>query len=388
MNITQADRLNSVSTYYFAKKLAEIDQMNKINDIQVINLGIGSPDLPPPPSVIDTLRSSALLADVNKYQSYRGIPQLRKAFSTWYQRHFNINIDAEKEILPLIGSKEGIMHIHMGIINPGDIVLVPDPGYPAYAVTAKLAGATVLKYNLLKENNWLPDFHELEKMDLKNVKIMWLNYPHMPTGAKANLAFYKKIVAFGLRHNIIIAHDNPYAFILNDKPISIFEVKGSKDCCLELVSLSKCYNMSGWRIGALIANKQLINVVLKFKSNMDSGMYKPLQLAAIKALEMDQSWTDQLNEKYNKRRVVARTIMTHLDCQYQENSAGLFVWGKVNTSINNTLQYCDTILQNSKVFITPGEVFGKNGKRYIRMSLCNTVQVLNEALERIKKMKR
>lgn len=384
MIISPSDRIGKVKTYYFATKLAQIAQMNKEGK-QVINLGIGSPDQLPPTAVIEKLSEASKGSDVNKYQSYTGLPLLKEAFANWYKRHFNVTVDPAKEALPLIGSKEGIMHIAMSFLNPGDKVLVPNPGYPAYRMTTLLAGAEPIAFDLREDNDWQPDFDAIEKEDLSKVKIMWVNYPNMPTGAKGSKALFEKLIAFGKKHSILICHDNPYGFILNDKPMSIMEVPNAKDVALELNSLSKCYNMSGWRVGVMVANQEVIQSVLKFKSNMDSGMYKPLQIAATEALSQDQSWFDSLNAEYQKRRKVVWEIMDLLQCQYDKDRAGLFVWGKVPQEISDTEAWVEDILQKTNVFITPGFIFGTNGAQYIRISLCTTVETFNEALRKIEK---
>lgn len=377
-------RLDKVTTYYFAKKLAEIARMNATQDVEVINLGVGSPDLLPPKSVIETLNSSSHLVDANKYQSYRGIPLFRNSVSEWYNRHFGIEVNSPDEILPLLGSKEGIMHLHMSMLDEGDEVLVPNPGYPAYSMTALLAGGIPRYYNLTEAGSWLPNIEKLEQQDLSKVKIMWINYPHMPTGARIDIETMQSLVDFAKRNEILLCHDNPYIFILNDNPMSIFQVKGAKDCCVELISMSKCYNMAGWRIGAMIGNADILNTVLKFKSNMDSGMYKPLQIAAAKALSIDRSWFDELNEIYARRRKIAFEIMNALDAEYDEDSAGMFVWGKVPSFVSCVENFCDDLLLKSNVFITPGHIFGSNGEGYIRVSLCNDKDILHQALDRIK----
>lgn len=385
MKIQQAKRLESVSTYYFAKKLAEIADLNAQNEVQIINLGIGSPDLLPPKKVIDILKSSADEIDANKYQSYKGQPALRSAFAEWYDRHFDVTINPMSEVLPLMGTKEGIMHIHMSLLNEGDEVLVPNPGYPAYRMTAALAGANTVFYDLKAEDNWLPNLEELASTDLSKVKLMWINYPHMPTGSLADFAFYTRLVEFAIAHEIIICHDNPYAFILNDNPISILQVPGAHDWCIELVSLSKCYNMAGWRVGALVGHQNMVNTVMKFKSNMDSGMYKPLQIAAVKALSMGQDWMDSLNKVYAKRKLIAQEIMNEIGAKYEENKVGMFVWAKITNSSLTSSQFCDEILYNANVFITPGHIFGSNGEGYVRISLCSDEDILRSALDRIKK---
>ncbi|MEM9545100.1 MAG: aminotransferase class I/II-fold pyridoxal phosphate-dependent enzyme [Bacteroidota bacterium] len=387
MKIKQADRLNSVRTYYFARKLAEIREIDANSSTKIINLGIGSPDLLPPAEVIETLKNSANGIHANKYQSYKGLPILRDAFANWYHRFFDVEIDSEKEVLPLMGSKEGIMHISMSLLNPGDEVLVPNPGYPTYRMTAALAGAKAVFYDLKAENNWLPDLEALSARDLSKVKIMWINYPHMPTGAKADLEFYKALIQFAREKDLLICHDNPYVFILNDNPVSILQVEGARDQCVELISLSKCYNMAGWRIGALVGHENAINTVLKFKSNMASGMYKPLQEAAAKALSMDESWMKSLDDIYYNRKALAQIIMDEVGAEYEKNNAGLFVWAKVKDSSKSVEAYCDNILYNAKVFITPGHIFGSNGEGYIRISLCSSEETMREALNRIKAAK-
>ena len=384
MIISPSDRIGKVKTYYFATKLAQIAQMNE-EGAPIINLGIGSPDQLPPTAVIDKLGEASRGEDVNKYQSYTGLPQLKEAFADWYQRHFNVDVDPTKEVLPLIGSKEGIMHIAMSFLNPGDKVLVPDPGYPAYRMTTLLAGAEPLPFDLRADNDWQPDWEALEQEDLSKVKIMWVNYPNMPTGAKGSRALFEKLIAFGKKHSILICHDNPYGFILNDQPMSIMEVAGAEEVALELNSLSKCYNMSGWRVGVMVANQEVISSVLKFKSNMDSGMYKPLQIAATEALSQDQAWFDSLNEEYERRRKVVWEIMDILQCQYDKDKAGLFVWGLVPQDINDTEAWVEEILQKTRVFITPGFIFGTNGAKYIRISLCTSVEIFQEALRKIEK---
>lgn len=381
--IKEATRLNVAETYYFARKLAEIRQMNAVNEVQVINLGIGSPDLPPHDNVINALQGAASKPDAHAYQSYKGIPELSKAFADWYKRYFAVSLDPEQEILPLIGSKEGVMHITMSFLNAGDHVLVPNPGYPAYAMTAKLAGATPLFFDLKEELDWLPDLDELSSMDLSKVKMMWVNYPNMPTGGKATLDFFNKLLAFGVKNNILICHDNPYTFILNENPLSIMQAAGSDTHALELTSLSKNYNMAGWRVGAVAGNKFFIDTILKYKSNMDSGMFKPLQVAAVEALGLGNDWFTYLNGVYAKRKVIAIEIMEALGCIPLLNGAGMFVWAKVPNDILSSEQYADDILEKSKVFITPGSIFGSKGDRYLRISLCSNESQFNTALERV-----
>ena len=384
MEIEVAKRLQRTEEYYFSKKLREIDEMNR-NGAQVINLGIGSPDLPPHPEVIKTLQEQAALPTTHGYQSYKGAPALRTAMADWYRRYYRVNLNPDTQILPLIGSKEGIVHICMTYLQEGDYALIPNPGYPAYSSAVTITGATPLTYDLKLENNWLPDFDQLEQMDLSKVKLMWINYPHMPTGALANRDFFEKIIAFGKKHQILICHDNPYSFILNDSPQSIMEVPGALDVAIELNSLSKSSNMAGWRIGMLIADEKRIGQIMRFKSNMDSGMFLPMQLAAATALSLDKSWYTQLNEEYRKRRNKVFEIMNLLNCSYDENQVGLFVWAKIPAGYENSYQLCDNILYNAHVFITPGGIFGSEGEQYIRISLCAKVEVYELAIERIKK---
>ena len=381
--IRTASRLGEVKEYYFSTKLKEIARMNAVGK-EVINLGIGSPDMTPPKAVLETLAIESQREGVHGYQSYVGIPELRSAFAAWYATHFKVSLDANTEILPLIGSKEGIMHISMTFLENGDEVLIPNPGYPAYRAVANLTGASIREYKLSAENNWIPDLKALAKEDLSKVKIMWVNYPHMPTGTQANEDFYKELIAFAKANKILICNDNPYSFILNDKPFSILSVKGAKEVALELNSLSKAHNMAGWRIGMLGGASQYIQNILRFKSNMDSGMFRPVQLAAVKALGLNKSWYQQLNKAYKKRQKKAFELMDLLDCKYDENQTGLFVWAKIPASYKNAFELSDKVLYGSNVFITPGSIFGSQGDRYIRASLCSTVAIFEEAIKRIK----
>lgn len=383
MEIEVAKRLQQTEEYYFSKKLREIDQMNQAG-AQVINLGIGSPDLPPHPDVIKVLHEQALLTNTHGYQNYKGAPVLRQAIADWYARYYNVTISAETEILPLIGSKEGIVHIAMTYLQEGDEVLIPNPGYPAYTSAVRLTGATIVPYELSATNNWLIDFEDLEKRDLSKVKMMWMNYPHMPTGASANLEFFAKAVAFAKKHTILLVHDNPYSFILNDNPISLLAVDGALDVAIELNSLSKSSNMAGWRIGMLVANSVRISEILRFKSNMDSGMFLPVQFAAAKALSLDKSWYDTLNKEYEARRLKVYEIMNLLGCEYDTNQVGLFVWAKIPTSFENSYSLADDVLYKAKVFITPGGIFGSAGEQYIRISLCGKIETLEAAIVRLK----
>jgi aspartate/methionine/tyrosine aminotransferase len=377
-----ADRLNSVKEYYFSKKLREIENL-KSKGIDVINAGIGSPDLAPHPSVIAELQEQSTKEHAHKYQSYKGIAELRLAFSNWYQKYFNCNLDPDHEILPLMGSKEGIMHISLAFLNKGDKVLIPDPGYPTYAAAAKIAEANIITYDLKEKNNWLPDLKSIEKMDLSCVKIMWINYPHMPTGANVNNEDLSKIVAFGKRNNILICNDNPYGFILNATQNSLLQFKNEYKNLLELNSLSKSHNMAGWRIGMLGGNTDLIQAVLKVKSNMDSGMFYGIQKAAIKALYLSNDWYSEINKIYKNRRLLVWEIMDLFNTSYDKNATGMFIWAKLNNQ--NSIEFTDKILEKYAVFITPGDIFGNNGKGYIRMSLCSNENTLKEILNRIKK---
>ena len=382
--IEPADRISEVKEYYFSVKLKEIDRMRQ-SGIDVLNLGIGNPDMPPAPEVIETLNRQAVAPGNHGYQSYTGIPELRKAFGRWYEKYYNVSLDPDSEILPLIGSKEGIMHISMAFVNPGDGVLVPNPGYPTYSSVSKLVGANIIRYDLKEDKGWLPDLEELENLDLSNVKLMWINYPNMPTGANADAGFYKKIVGFGKKHNILICNDNPYSFILNDNPLSILHAEGAKETALELNSLSKSHNMAGWRVGMVASNPEIIKFILRVKSNMDSGMFKPVQLAAAKALEMDTDWYGSVNDRYRKRRTLVWEIMDTLGCSYDKDQTGMFVWAKTGNNYDNGRKLSDEILSKAHVFITPGFIFGDKGEKHIRISLCSKEEVFNEALNRIKK---
>ena len=384
--VAPADRLGGVSEYYFSKKLKEVARMNAEGK-DVISLGIGSPDMPPSEQTIETLCNNAHDPNGHGYQPYVGIPELRKGFADWYKRWYGVELNPATEIQPLIGSKEGILHVTLAFVNPGEQVLVPNPGYPTYSSVSRLAEAEIFTYDLDENNHWQPDFKQLESLPLDRIKLMWVNYPNMPTGAKASMELFTKLVDFGKRHNIIIVNDNPYSFILNDNPMSILAVPGSKDICIEMNSLSKSHNMSGWRIGMLASNPQFIEWILKVKSNIDSGMFRPLQMAATKALSCSQEWYDQLNEVYRNRRDIAEKIMKALGCSYDPSQAGLFVWGKIPDSATDAESLADEILYNAHVFITPGFIFGSRGNRYIRISLCAPEKKMQEALHRIEKIK-
>ncbi len=381
MHIQEAHRIAGVKTYYFAKKLQEIRQM-QAEGKSIINLGIGSPDLDPDSAVIKSLQSSAANSGVHGYQPYRGLAELRQGFADWYRRHFSVSLDPNSEILPLLGSKEGIMHISMSFLNAGDEVLVPNPGYPAYQSAAKIAGANPVFYSLREENNYLPDMQSLQNMDLSKVKLMWINYPHMPSGAPANPESLKKLVALAREKQFLLCHDNPYSFILNKTPFSILELEGAKEVALELSSLSKNYNMAGWRIGCLACNAEILNTVLKFKSNMDSGMFKPMQIAAARALELPDEWLQKQTEIYTQRREKVWELLDLLDCRYHKNTAGLFVWAKVPDIYSDAEELSEKVLHAHHVFLTPGKIFGTNGTNYIRASLCQDVSTIEKAIER------
>jgi len=381
--IQPANRLNQVSEYYFSRKLKEIADMNAKGK-NVISLGVGSPDLPPSSATIETLSQKSHKPDAHGYQPYVGIPELREAFAAWYKKWYGVELNPVNEIQPLIGSKEGILHISMAFLNPGDEVLVPNPGYPTYSSVSNLVEAKIVTYDLDENNGWEPDFAALEKMDLSKVKLMWVNYPNMPTGANATIALYEKLVAFGKKHGIVICNDNPYSFILNDKPISILSVEGAKDICIELNSMSKSHNMPGWRIGMLASNAQFVQWVLKVKSNIDSGMFRPMQKAAIAALGNPVAWHEEMNKVYRKRREAAGHIMDAMGCTYDKNQVGMFLWGKVSDQWENGEKLSDKVLYDGNVFITPGFIFGSKGDKYVRISLCCPEEKLKEALERIK----
>lgn len=377
--ITEAKRLDSVQEYYFSKKLQEIANMQ--TDIPIISLGIGSPDLQPDPSVIETLINESQ-AGINGYQSYRGLLEMREAMATFYQKQFNVALNPNTEILPLMGSKEGIMHISMAFLNEGDKVLIPNPGYPTYSSVTELVQAKPLYYNLKGEYNWLPDFDQLEKLAEQKPKIMWLNYPHMPTGAIAPREVLEQLIAFAKRHNILIVNDNPYSFILNDNPTSILSIEGANEVAIELNSLSKTFNIAGWRIGMVLGNEQIINSILKVKSNMDSGMNYAIQKAATKALQVSDEWYNNLTKVYAERRKIIYQICDKLNVVYDTKAVGMFIWAKLPEGINDK-EFIDDILYTKKVFITPGSIFGSNGEGYIRFSLCAPIEKLNEVLKRL-----
>jgi LL-diaminopimelate aminotransferase len=383
--IPTAHRLEGIGEYYFSKKLREIDELNRQGK-NVINLGIGSPDLPPHPDVIKVLQEESARPNVHAYQSYKGSPVLRKAMSDWYQNWYGVTLNPDTEILPLIGSKEGIMHICMTYLNDGDEVLVPNPGYPTYRSAVKLAGGVCVDYDLKEDTGWEPDFEALDNQVKASgkIKLMWINYPEMPVGKLPSAGLFEKIVAFGKKHDILICHDNPYSFILNDKPASLLQVAGAMDCVIELNSLSKSHNMAGWRVGMLSGAKERIDEVLRFKSNMDSGMFLPLQLAAAKALGLDKNWYASVNEIYRRRREKVFALLDFLGCRYDGSQAGMFVWAKVPAGYESGYALSDEVLQNAFVFITPGGIFGSAGDGYVRVSLCSTEEKITESLNRIK----
>ena len=384
--IQTSNRLEGIGEYYFSQKLREIDELNKQGK-NIINLGIGSPDLPPHPDVIRVLQEESIKPNVHAYQSYKGSPVLRNAIKDWYKKWYSVDLNADTEILPLIGSKEGIMHICMTYLNNGDEVLVPNPGYPTYRSAVKLAGGNPVEYCLSEANNYEPNFEILNKQDLSKVKLMFVNYPQMPTGTNGNVELFKKIIAFGKQHNILIVHDNPYSFILNNEPLSLLSIEGAKDVAVELNSLSKSHNMAGWRMGMLCGAKERIDEIIRFKSNMDSGMFLPAQLAAAKALSLEEEWHNEVNKIYAARRTKVFELLDLLNCTYSTNQVGMFVWAKtpfLNGHGKSGYEVSDEVLYNSNVFITPGGIFGTEGDGFIRVSLCGSIERFEEAIKRIK----
>jgi len=382
MIIQPANRLNSVEEYYFSTKLKEIRKMQQ-SGIEIINLGIGSPDMPPEKKLISKLMEESVKKANHAYQSYTGIDELREAFSDFYRNHFRVGL-SQSEFLPLMGSKEGIMHVSMAFINPGDGVLIPDPGYPTYEAVSRLLDACVTKYNLTEENNWYPDFESLEKQDLSRVKLMWVNYPNMPTGSKATRELFQQLVDFGIKHQLLIVNDNPYSFILNREQLSILSANRAKKVAIELNSLSKSHNMAGWRVGVLAGNEKYIKTVLKVKSNMDSGMFKPIQLAAVYALNTGKSWYNSINKVYAQRREIVFDMLDTLGFSYNQNQVGMFVWAKIPEGTASDDHFTDLLLKQAGIFITPGSVFGAMGKNHVRVSLCADEKVLKSANKRIK----
>lgn len=380
--IEPANRVSDIKEYYFSRKLRELAKLNS-EGADIISLGIGGPDRAPSEKVILKLQEAAADETNHSYQSYIGLPELRKAFANWYKIKYDVNLNPDNEILPLIGSKEGILHISLTFLNPGDGVLVPDPGYPTYSSVSKLVGARIFTYDLTEENDWLPDFDALEKLPLEQIKLMWVNYPHMPTGKKADMDTFKRLVDFGKKHGIVIAHDNPYSFILNKEPMSILQVPGALDIVVEMNSLSKSHNMAGWRVAMAASNPTFISWIIKVKSNIDSGQFKPVMLAASEALQLGDDWYDQLYGVYEERRKIAEDIMKELGCKFDPNQRGLFLWGKVPDNVPSGEWLADELFYKAKVFVTPGFIFGKNGERYIRISLCAKPDKLKESLRRI-----
>ena len=383
--IQKADRLSNVKEYYFSKKLREVAALRKEGK-EIINMAIGSPDLPPPDTVIKALNETANTKGAHQYQSYQGIPELREAIANFYLKHYRVSLNPYQEILPLMGSKEGIMHISMAFLNKGDSVLIPDPGYPSYASVSNLMQANIISYNLNASNNWLPDYKEIEKQDLTGVKMMWLNYPHMPTGTNATKEHFTKAVAFAKKHDIMLVNDNPYSFILNNNPLSLLEIEGARDFAIELNSISKTFNMAGWRVGMVVGKGEIIKSILQVKSNMDSGMFLGIQKGAVKALNCSKEWFKELNKTYIKRRKIVWEIFDILGCAYNKESAGLFVWAKLPKG-RSAMEYTDQLLKEKDVFMTPGSIFGKNGKDYVRASLCVSEADLDTVLERLTGLK-
>ncbi len=383
-DIKPAERLSLVSEYYFSRKLKEVAQMNAEGK-DVISLAIGSPDMPPSEKTISKLCEVAQRPDSHGYQITMGIPELRKAMADFYKRWYDVDLDPSKEILPLIGSKEGILHVTLAFVNPGEEVLVPNPGYPTYTSLSKILGAKVVNYDLMEENGWQPDFNQLENMDLSRVRLMWTNYPNMPTGGNARMETYRKLVDFARRHNIVVVNDNPYSFILNKQPMSLLQVEGAKDCCIEFNSMSKSHNMPGWRVGMCIANPTFISWILRIKSNIDSGTFRGIQLAAAEALANDDEWHHEANiETYARRRQYAEQIMDILGCTYDKNQVGMFLWGKIPEKYADSEELTELVLHKARVFITPGFIFGSKGQRYIRISLCANESVFAAALQRVR----
>ncbi len=382
-SIKPADRVGEIKEYYFSRKLREVAEMNA-RGLDIISLGIGGPDRAPSPEVIEVLRQEAAKASNHSYQLTVGLPELRQAYADWYKRWYGVELDPGTDIQPLIGSKEGILHVNLTFLNPGDGVLVPNPGYPTYTSAARLVGARVVNYTLSPDNGWQPDFDELESMPLEGVKLMWVNYPHMPTGAPASRDTMERLVDFGRRHGIVIAHDNPYSFILSRRPTSLLQVPGAKDIVVEMNSLSKSHNMAGWRMAMVASNPTFINWIVKVKSNVDSGQFKPMMLAAVKALSLGEDWYRELNAEYASRRELAMEIMETLGCKADPSQQGLFLWGRIPEDAPSAEWLADKVLYEKRVFITPGMIFGSQGDRYIRISLCATRDKMRQALERIK----
>jgi aspartate/methionine/tyrosine aminotransferase len=382
MNPMVSERLQQTAEYYFSEKQKQLNWLAS-QGIEIINLGIGNPDLPPPALMQQVLSEQTFQPQVHGYQNYRGDVRFRQAISNWYSLHYGVKVCPDTEVIPLMGSKEGIINISLSMLNPGDQVLVPNPGYPVYTIAAKLAEATPIQYNLNEENNFLPDFDELEKLELCQVKMMWVNYPHMPTGAVANLKLYEKIIAFGQKHNILICSDNAYSFILNSKPISILQVEGGMEWAVEVNSLSKSYNMAGWRVGMMAGNAKVIEQVTRLKSNTDSGMPLPVQLAAAAVLDLGNEWFTPLNDEYKKRRELVIRLASEIDCQVVGSQAGMFIWAKIPAYAADAESFSGEILRQTGVFLSPGHIFGSNGERFLRISLCANLDTLSKALEKV-----
>ncbi|HZH54614.1 MAG TPA: aminotransferase class I/II-fold pyridoxal phosphate-dependent enzyme [Sphingobacteriaceae bacterium] len=386
MKLQVAGRLSGTEEYYFSRKLREIEQMNQSGE-RVINLGIGSPDLPPAKVVTDTLSEEAAKADTHGYQSYKGIPALREAMAAWYGRYYGVSLDPNKEVLPLMGSKEGIVHVCMTYLEEGDEALIPNPGYPTYASAVRLSGATAVPYRMDEAGDWLPDLEVLAGLVTERTKLMWLNYPHMPTGTRAPESFFEELVAFARERGILLCHDNPYSFILNDQPRSLLSVPGALDVAIELNSLSKSANMAGWRIGMLMGHADRISEILRFKSNMDSGMFLPAQKAAVRALELGPEWYAEMNREYQERKKLATALLDLLGCQYRADQSGLFVWARIPADRHSGYELIDEVLNEARVFLAPGGIFGDAGNAYVRISLCANQDTFGEALERVRAMK-
>ena len=386
--IQPAERLNLVSEYYFSRKLKEVAQLNAEGK-DIISLAIGSPDMPPSDKTIEKLCEVARQPDAHGYQPTMGTPELRNAMARFYKRWYDVDLDAKTEILPLIGSKEGILHVTLAFVNPGDVVLVPNPGYPTYTSLSKILGAKIVNYNLREDNGWQPDFDQLEDImrQTSNVKLLWTNYPNMPTGGKACMETYERLVQFAKDHTIVVVNDNPYSFILNEEHLSILQVPGAKDCCVEFNSMSKSHNMPGWRVGLCATNSEFISWILKVQSNIESGTFRGIQLAAAEAYDNDEAWHREFNiNTYARRRQWAEKIMDVLGCTYDKNQVGMFLWGKIPASIQNVEDLTERVLHEARVFITPGFIFGSNGERYIRISLCAKEEKIKEALRRIEEI--